>query len=130
MKGFTGRVSSLVSAEPPFFGGRGASRLAGAGRSRTRRPTAGNSSKKFKAHGDEEYTVVAQSVAVQLRRKSIRQAAGVYGMNNRSRCCITDHNSMLNYNVVSQNLHSEKQCVYGTGIASATLFTSATELPV
>lgn len=97
MNGFTGRKLSFVSAGLSFFGSRGAPRSAVAGRSRMNRPIAGNSSRKFRAHGDEEYAVVAQSVAAQLRRKSTKQAAGVYGLNSRSRCCSTDHNRMLNY---------------------------------
>jgi hypothetical protein len=44
---------------------------------------------------------------------------------------MTDHSSILNYVSWSVWAHcTSRGCVYGTGIASETLLTSATELPV
>ena len=41
--------------------------------------------------------VVANNVAPQLSRKSMKTAGSVYGVNKRMRDCITDHSKILNY---------------------------------
>lgn len=96
MNGFTGSGFNFVSFSwLSFFGGRGASRLAGNGFSRKYIIAAGSNRSRFNTHDDEEYMVVANSVAPQLSKKSIRKAEGVHGVNIRMRDCITDQSKML-----------------------------------
>ena len=105
--------------------------MAGAGLSRMYTIMAGSNRSRFKAHGEDEYMVVANSVAPQLSVKSTKKAGNVYGVNRRMRDCKTDHSNMLNLAVQSVGAHDLNYgSVYGTGIASETLLTSATELPV
>ena len=41
----------------------------------------GATNKRFKSHGEDEYTVVATSVMPQLSSRSMKKALAVYGVN-------------------------------------------------
>ena len=62
--------------------------------------TAGVRSSRFRAKGKDEYSVVAKRMAAQLRRKSVKHAASVYGMKKRCRDCKTDQSKTATYSLI------------------------------